>query len=181
MPSASPPYPSLRVSKSSIWLLSLSPGLSASSETTARLLMNPCRLTSEKLPSLSILRALRVWLPSRRPSRLRLLESLFQLPTLLGFSLQSFSLIQGSTVCFQTLFHSCASLQTLSALNPRFSGLISPHEPFPCLLPGVFPQVRAVCSLEFLHLSGLTSRALSKASPFTHALSAFQPNRLSAT
>ena len=55
--------------------------------------------------------ALRVWLPSRRCRRLRPLATLFQLPTLLGFALQSFTPFPRSTRSFEPVIRSRAFVQ----------------------------------------------------------------------
>jgi len=56
----------------------------------------------ESLASLPGSPALRVWLPSRRPKARRTLGGLFQPPTPLGFSLQSFPPPRGSSVSLPT-------------------------------------------------------------------------------
>jgi hypothetical protein len=68
--------------------------------------------------------ALRVWLPFRRFSALRILGSLFQLPTLLGLSLRSFVPTSDRMSCFQNFFRSGAFLTNISACYRRFNGLI---------------------------------------------------------
>jgi hypothetical protein len=85
------------------------------------------------LPSRSL--ALRVWLPAQR-FRPTSLGSLFQLPTLLGFALQSFSPLQGSTDPFGPLSPLLHFLKKpLRAFSRCFSGLIPPEKPFPRLAP----------------------------------------------
>jgi hypothetical protein len=68
--------------------------------------------------------ARRVWLPFRRFQPSSILGSLFQLPTLMGFALQSFSLPSWSTSRFQEVLRSCAFLSTpvgLIAALQRFA------------------------------------------------------------
>lgn len=54
-----------------------------------------------------------VWLPTYRESSFATLGSLFQLPTLLGFPLQSFTPSRGSKNPFEFFFRSCAFVQNL--------------------------------------------------------------------
>jgi hypothetical protein len=70
--------------------------------------------------------ALRVWLPFRRFQALKVLGSLFQLPTLLGFSLRSFLPTGDRTSCFQDFFRSGTFLTNLPACYRCFNGFIPP-------------------------------------------------------
>jgi hypothetical protein len=96
------------------------------------------------------------------------LESLFQLSTLLGFPLQSFSPTRRSKRSFLCFLRSCALLRNSSrASYRRFSGFFPPGEPYPCSLPGLLRQVGAACSPGFLRpLRRFLRRTGSKASTF---------------
>jgi hypothetical protein len=111
-----------------------------------------------------------------RPSTL---GGLFQPPTLLGFPLQSFSPTRRSKQGFPCSLRSCAFVRNLSASYRRFSGFLSPGEPYPGSHPGLLHQVGAACSLGFLWSLRLSLRRTdSKASPFRVlplVLCSFQP------
>jgi len=114
--------------------------------------------------------AFRVWLPSGRPPFIGP-GNLFQLPTLLGFPLQSFPLIDGSKKSFLLFFRSRASFPNLPAWNWRLSDFFPIHEPSPSLLPPYLQKGGGVCSLGLFNLSGLPSEeppgtSLSSLAPF---------------
>jgi len=87
----------------------------------------------------------------------RTLGDLFQPPTPLGFSLQSFPPPRGSNVSLLTPFRSCASLQDLPASHRRSSDFLPPEKPCPFSLPKRLIRVGAFCSPGTLGLSGLPS------------------------
>jgi len=111
--------------------------------------------------------ALRVWLPSRRCQLPRTLESLFQLPTLLGFPLQSFlsSPVIRPPVSQKT-FPSCTSPKNPSASRVCFRGLRPPKKLGLSSLPEGLVRGETVCSPEVFGPAGFPSAAPRKrASP----------------
>jgi hypothetical protein len=95
---------------------------------------------SGKGASLSGSPALRVWLPSRRPAVVETLGSLFQLPTLLGFALQSFPPPQGSRSSFEPLSPLSRSPSKPRGLEPAPQRLSPLMEAVPLSAPpGVYP------------------------------------------
>jgi hypothetical protein len=126
---------------------------------------------------------LRVWLPSRCFSASIHLGSLFQLPTLLGFALQSFlssQVIRFRKVSLPT-FHSCAFLQNLSGLVPALQWLPPTWKAVLLLAPRGFTSGRSrICSPGLFGLSGspFTNR-LEKRLPSLVPLSSFGPLNLS--
>jgi len=108
------------------------------------------------------------------------LGSLFQLPTLLGFTLQSFSPLKMVEEEFPLPLSTRAlPYKTFQAFYRRFSGLIPSKKPSPFLLPEGLVQVGGVCSLGLSHLVGSPSADPRKeASPFSpspHALTLKSP------
>jgi hypothetical protein len=89
--------------------------------------------------------ALRVWLPSRRCQRPPTRGSLFQLPTLVGFALQSFHPPRRSGRRFPFLsFHPGSFPPNLPGLAAELGGLIPPRKPCPLLLPWMFTPGRGL-------------------------------------
>jgi hypothetical protein len=76
--------------------------------------------------------ALRVWLPSRRSQAPRSLGDLFQPPTLVGFSLRSFSPLEWSVAGLPAPFRPCTFLQNLPALDRCSDELSPPRSRVPC-------------------------------------------------
>jgi len=86
------------------------------------------------------------------------LGSLFQLPTLLGFSLQSFSPPVNRKKGFPlSPFVPALSSKTFPALNRRSDDFFLTNSHSPSLLPEGLAQVGGVGSLGFFHLSGSLS------------------------
>jgi len=86
-----------------------------------------------------------------------ILGNLFQLPTLLGFALQSFAPLPRSKNSFRIpLSARTFCYETDSASYRRFSGLLSPEKPCPFLLPNGLGWVGTFCSLELSDLSGFS-------------------------
>lgn len=106
---------------------------------------------------------LRVWLPSLCSQPTLILGNLFQLPTLLGFALQSFLPLPWSTSPFRkslsalalshkTSGHTLASPKTLYR---RSNGLIPQEKLYSLLRPNGLGWVGAYCSLGLCDLLGL--------------------------
>jgi hypothetical protein len=93
--------------------------------------------------------ALRVWLPFRRFLALKILGSLFQLPTLLGFSLRSFVPTGDRMPCFQGFFRSGAFLANLYGLLPALQRLYPSRPAVPLVAPEGLVRARAMASMGF--------------------------------
>lgn len=84
--------------------------------------------TSGKIVVSSLRPRFWVWLPIYRETDFSTLGSLFQLPTLLGFPLQSFSPFQGSKNSFEFIFRSCAFLQDRLGLESTLQRFDPPEK-----------------------------------------------------
>ena len=84
--------------------------------------------------------------------------TLFQIPTLLGFSLQSFTPSGESKRRFPSLLSALAlSWVTSRASHRCSSGFFLPKKPCPYLRPHGLGEVRTSCSLGLMDLSGFLS------------------------
>jgi hypothetical protein len=109
------------------------------------------------------------------------LGGLFQPPTLMGFPLQSFSPTQRSKRSFLCFLRSCAFVRNLSASYRRFSGFLSPGEPFPVCALGCYTRSGPHALLGFFGLSGSPSaEPTRKRLPFEFSLSSFARPSLTA-
>lgn len=104
----------------------------------------------------------RVWLPSRRCKPSRILGSVFQPPTLLGFALQSFHPLRRSNGSFESLSPLLRFPTKPSGLVPALQRVDPVGEAVSLGKPGFFIQTGLPCSPGPSGLSGVpTKRPMS--------------------
>jgi hypothetical protein len=139
-------------------------------------------ITSKRMTYPSRRPVLRVWLPFRRTLSARWpLGSIFQPPTLMGFTLQSF--IPARWLQSISRLHSALALFciTSSALHRRFSDLYHPASCIPYLLPDGLDQVGTYCSPGFYTFQVFSPNTPQKKHlPSSVSLSFFQYKSLTA-
>jgi hypothetical protein len=114
--------------------------------------------------------ARRVWLPSRRCKPSRILGSVFQPPTLLGFALQSFHPLRRSNDSFESIFPLLRFPTKPSGFVPALQRVGPVEEAVSLGKPGFFIQTGLPCSPGPSGLSGVpTGKPMSRASLSRHA------------
>jgi len=105
------------------------------------------------------------------------LGSIFQLPTLLGLTLQSFQLLPDDPIIVSNdRSASALSCITSAALHRRFSGFLPSGKPYPFLLPGGLVQVGVACSHGLFGFPGfLFSSSAQRGSLFKLPSSPYPP------
>jgi len=104
--------------------------------------------------------------PLDESSSVMTLGSLFQLPTLLGFALQSFSPPGGSRNPSESLFRPGTSRQNPNDLAPVLRRFPPTQKAVPLFAPQCLARVGTFCSLELSNLAGSPSLGLPTRSIF---------------